>query len=119
MEQRKHTRVPFHAEAIVKCRDIVIKGKVENLSMKGMLLNTNCELNDDDMLEITILLTGSSSQLSVNLMGNVIRRTDTGMAIAFKEMDLDSFIHLRNIISYNSDDADEVIDEYYRSIESK
>ena len=118
MEHRKHRRVPFHAEAIVKCSDTVINGKVENLSMKGMLLNADCELNEGDMLEITILLTGSSSQLSINLMGNVIRQTDTGMAIAFKEMDLDSFIHLRNVISYNSGDADEVMEEYYQSIES-
>ncbi len=118
MEKRKHKRVPFHAEATVKNKDIMINGKIDNLSMKGMFLNTDGRLTDADQVEITILLTGSSSQLSIDLTGTVIRQTESGIAIAFKEMDLDSFIHLRNVVSYNSTDADEIMDEYLRSIES-
>jgi hypothetical protein len=118
MEQRKHGRVDFHAEAEVKCRDTVMNGKIKNLSMQGMFLDTDCRLSEDDALEITIRLTGASSQLSINLIGRVVRQADNGMAIAFKEMDLDSFIHLRNVVSHNSGDADGVMDEYYRSIGS-
>jgi hypothetical protein len=119
MEKRKHKRVPFHAEAMVRTKGITINGKIDNLSMKGMFLNTDAKLTDVDQVEINILLTGSSSKLSIDLTGIVIRQTDAGMAIAFKEMDLDSFIHLKNVVSYNSADADEIMDEYLRSIESK
>ena len=118
MEKRKNKRVPFHAEAMVKNKDIMINGKIDNLSMRGMFLNTDGRLTANDQVEITILLTGSSSQLSIDLTGTVIRQTGTGIAIVFKEMDLDSFIHLRNVVSYNSSDADEIMDEYLRSIES-
>jgi hypothetical protein len=117
MEQRKHRRVPFHAEATARCGDTVVNGKIENLSMKGMFLSTDHRLIEGDTLAITVKLTGSSTELSLNLTGSVVRQTDAGMAIAFKEMDLDSFIHLRNVVSYNSGDADEVMGEYYRSME--
>jgi ribosomal protein S1 len=119
MEKRKHQRVPFHAEATVKNKGTVISGKVDNLSMRGMFLNTEARLTDNDQVDITILLTGSSTQLSIDLTGTVVRQTETGIAVLFKEMDLDSFIHLRNVVSYNSTDADEVMDEYLRSIESR
>jgi hypothetical protein len=118
MEKRKHQRVPFHAEATVESKDITIKGKIDNLSMRGMFISTDIILPDDDQVEIAIMLTGSSSQLSINLTGTVVRHTEAGIAIGFKEMDLDSFIHLRNVVSYNSTDADEIMDEYLRSTES-
>jgi hypothetical protein len=118
MEKRRNKRVAFHAEATVKNKDITINGKIDNLSMRGMFLNTDGRLTDDDQVGITILLTGSSSQLTIDLTGRVIRQIDAGMAIVFKEMDLDSFIHLRNVVSYNSTDADEIMDEYLQSIES-
>jgi hypothetical protein len=119
MEKRKHQRVPFRAEATVKKKSIVINGRVDNLSMRGMFINTEARLTDNDEVEIIILLTGSSSQLSIDLTGTVVRQTETGIAIVFKEMDLDSFIHLRNVVSYNSMDADEIMDEYLQSIESR
>jgi hypothetical protein len=119
MEKRKNKRVPFHAEAMVKNKDIMINGRIDNLSMRGMFLNTDGRLTDDDQVEISISLTGSSSQLSIDLTGRVSRQTDTGIAIVFKEMDLDSFIHLRNVVAYNSADADEIMDEYLQSIESR
>lgn len=44
------------------------------------------------------------------------RLTDAGIAVEFKEMDLDSFTHLRNIIAQNTDDPDAAYEEYCRSI---
>jgi acylphosphatase len=119
MEKRKLQRVTFHTEAKVTGKDTAIHGRVENLSMKGMFLNTNEKLANDELLEITILLTGASSQLSIELKGSVARQTDSGVAIVFREMDLDSFIHLKNVIAHNSANADEMLDEYYRSVKSE
>jgi len=34
-------------------------------------------------------------------------------------MDLDSYMHLKNIIAYNSDDAEKVMDEIGHSIDEK
>jgi len=119
MERRKNRRVPFQVIATVHTDQISTKGMVDNLSMKGMFLTTMDTLSGDSPLEISIILSGSSSFLSIKLKGRVVRQTEAGIAIEFQEMDLDSFTHLRNIIAQNTDDADAAYAEYCRSIMSQ
>lgn len=115
MEKRKHQRISFQAEAVVRGNGLTVSGKIENLSMKAMFLKATGDFGNKP-LQVTILLSGSSSKLSIELTGRVVRKEEHGMAVGFLEMDLDSFIHLKNVVSYNSEDADEIMDEYYRSI---
>ncbi len=82
--------------------------------MKGMFFHTRCEIADDEPVEITIPLSGS--EISIHLKGKPVRRNEAGVAIQFSEIDLDSFTHLKNIVSYNSDNPDFIEDEYYKSI---
>jgi len=116
MEKRKHRRVRFEVTATVRTDQMSIGGMVDNLSMKGMFLTTGETLSCDGPLEISITLSGSSSTLLIKLKGRAVRHTDTGVAIEFQEMDLDSFVHLRNIIAQNCDDPDALCEEYFRSI---
>jgi ribosomal protein S1 len=116
MEKRKHRRVRFEVTAAVRSGQTRISGMVDNLSMKGMFLNTAETIDGDGPLEISITLSGSSSMLSIMLKGRVVRHTEAGIAVEFQEMDLDSFIHLRNIIAQNCDDPDALCDEFFRSI---
>jgi hypothetical protein len=116
MEKRKHRRVRFEVTATVRADRTSIDGMVDNLSMKGMFLTTGETLPCDSPLEISITLSGSSSMLSIMLKGRAVRHTDKGVAIEFQEMDLDSFIHLRNIIAQNCDDPDALCEEYCKSI---
>ncbi len=119
MERRKYRRVPFEVSASVQTDLISINGMVDNLSMKGMFLATGETLAGGSLLDISIILPGSSSMLSIRLKGRVVRQTEAGIGVEFLEMDLDSFIHLRNIVAQNSDDPDAVYEEYYQSILSK
>ena len=104
MERRKNRRVPFQVIATVQTEQISIKGMVDNLSMKGMFLITMETLSGGSPLEISIILSGSSSLLSIKVKGRAVRQTEVGIAIEFQEMDLDSFTHLRNIIAQTPDD---------------
>ena len=119
MERRKYRRVPFEVMAAVQTDLINFSGVVDNLSMRGMFLSTEKTIEGDSPLEISIILSGSSSTLSIRTKGRLVRRTETGIAVEFGEMDLDSFIHLRNIVAQNSSDPDAVYEEYYQSIFSR
>ena len=119
MERRKYRRVPFEVTAAVKTGRLSINGMVQNLSMNGMFIATVETITGDSPLEILINLSGSSSMLSIRLQGRAVRQTETGIAVEFHEMDLDSFIHLRNIVAQNCGDPDTVYDEYYQSITCK
>lgn len=116
MERRKFRRVPFEVTAAVQTGLINISGMVDNLSMGGMFLATGETIPGDSSLEISIILSGSSSMLSIGLKGRLVRQNEEGIAVEFLEMDLDSFIHLRNIVVQNSDDPDAVYEEYCQSI---
>jgi hypothetical protein len=116
VERRENRRVPFQVMATVQTGQTSIKGMVDNLSMKGMFLTAGETLSGGGPLEISILLSGSSTVCSVELKGRVVRQTAAGVAIEFLEMDLDSFTHLRHIIALNSDDPDAAYEEYCRSV---
>ncbi len=113
MEKRNFTRVLYQSEAIVKCKELVVQGEISNLSLNGMFVNTTEQFPMDESVDIKILLSGASSELQIDLKGKVVRREDDGVGIQFKEMDLDSFIHLKNVIAYNRGDENEVMEELY------
>jgi len=112
MEKRNTIRVPFHVRSVVKHKERIIEGEVENLSTGGMLLKTSDEIAPGDPVSVSIFLYGSSSHLALNIMGTVVRHTGASVAIKFTELDLDSFIHLRNIVSRNAFDEEKVIREF-------
>jgi DNA-directed RNA polymerase subunit E'/Rpb7 len=112
MDKRNTIRVPFHVRAVIKYRDVVIEGEVMDLSTGGMFFNTTRKIAVDETVSVSIFLYGSSSNLALMITGKVARATETGIAIKFTELDLDSFIHLRNIVSRNAFDEEKIIKEF-------
>jgi hypothetical protein len=116
MEKRNCTRVVFESEAIVHYKDRTLRGSVENLSLNGLFLRIPQAISLNETLEIEIFLSGGSSKLSVNLQGLVVRQDEDGVAIQIVGMDLDSFIHYKNIITYISGDEREIMNEFHRFV---
>lgn len=119
MSTRKFSRVQFNVAATIKSGDRQFQGAVENLSMTGMFLVTNEQLADGELVEITIVLTGTLPEIAVNFNGVVTRIAEDGVGFTFDKMDLDSYMHLKNIIAYNIDDAEKVMEEIGHSIDEK
>jgi hypothetical protein len=119
MSTRKFSRVHFNVGATVKVADRQFQGAVENLSMTGMFLVTNEQLAEGESVDIAIVLTGTLPEISVNFTGVVTRMTEDGVGFTFEKMDLDSYMHLKNIIAYNIDDAEKVMEEIGHSIDEK
>jgi len=120
-EKRKLSRVLFHIHAQIKKGTQAYIGRVNNVSLKGLHVNMTegmDELHPGDQVEITIDLTGESSDLKVQAEGEVLRWEDNGaIAVNFNHIDLDSFVHLKNIIAYNSGDYDKIMEEFMDSIQ--
>jgi hypothetical protein len=119
MSTRKFSRVQFNVVATVKSSDRQFQGAVENLSMAGMFLVTNERLAEGEPVVITIVLTGTEPEIAVNFNGIVTRIAEYGVGFTFEKMDLDSYMHLKNIIAYNIDDAEKVMEEIGHSIDEK
>jgi hypothetical protein len=116
---RRFSRVPFRVNATVKTADRQFYGNVENLSMNGMFLYTVERLPEGEPVEITIVLSGTSPELFVGFTGRVSREAENGIGFSFEKIDLDSYTHLKNIIAYNCEDAEKVMEEIYHSIDEK
>jgi hypothetical protein len=87
--------------------------------MTGMFMLTNEQLPEGKIADITIILTGTLPEIAVNFTGVVTRIAEDGVGFTFEKMDLDSYTHLKNIIAYNIDDSDKVMEEIGHSIDEK
>jgi len=100
MDKRRATRVEFETSAVVNYRDRTITGTIENLSLKGLFLKTREIIPEGETAEVAIRLSGSTSELVIKVMAEVTRTDDTGIGLKFIEMELDSYVHLKNVIFY-------------------
>ncbi len=112
MEKRELVRVPFQIDATISAENQTVPVKIENISLKGMFILTDGQFKLNDMVQVTIHLAGESSDLEIDVTGIVVRKNEKGIGVRFEKVDLDSFIHLRNIVAYNSGDEDQVMDEF-------
>lgn len=118
MEKRSNTRVPFEVGAIVKYKRKTLKCNVTNLSLNGVLLKTEEKILKDTKVKVGIFMEGGSSKLMINLEGLVVRTGQSETALAFKSIDLDSFIHLKNIVAYNEGNEEKIMKEFYKKVKS-
>ncbi len=119
-KKRENTRVEFHTRAELRGGSTVISGRVENLSLKGMYLIPDVEdvpFEEGEELHITIRLAGIASQLSIELSGTLVRGERGGVGLRFTDMEFDTFLHLRNIVAYNTGDEDRIMEEFSESFD--
>ena len=108
-ERRKNTRVPFQTTADLIFSDKSYqKCETENLSVKGVSIPGVVGHQINEECEVSLALSGTTSELRLEMKGKVVRVTAEGIGIQFTEIDLDSFYHLKNIVYYNAEDPDQI-----------
>ncbi len=119
--KRRGTRVLFHVDAELSLDNQTIKGEVLNLSLKGMLVAASAAVPvpAGTILDIKIFLSGATSSLTLNMKGSVVRCDENGIALLFKEIDVESFVHLRSVVAYNEGNEQKIMKEFYDLIEEK
>lgn len=111
-EKRKFTRVPIKVWVEIRAGDTFIKThETHDLSMKGISLKQQQDtpLALDTECDVSVSLEGVEPPIRVNMKGIVRRSTDKELALEFKEIDLESYEHLTNLVRYNfHGDADAI-----------
>jgi hypothetical protein len=82
--------------------------EIKNLSVGGCLLSMPGKFQLGAPCHVRIQLSGSSSELNVEVDGEIVRSDPGEIAIKFTSVDIDSLFHLQNIVRYNSPDPDAV-----------
>lgn len=111
-ERRKNTRVPFQATADVRFSNKnYTHCETENLSVKGVSVIGVYGHSLGEKCAISLALSGTTSELRLEMKGEIVRVDPDRIALHFIEIDIDSFYHLKNIIYYNSEDPDTIEQE--------
>jgi len=119
MGNRLFSRVNFQVSATISTATHRFHGQVENLSMNGMFMVTDEQLQPGEAVDISILLNGTSPEIDIAISARVSRIVEKGIAFTFDKIDLDSYMHLKNIVTYNIDDADKILEEINHAIDEK
>jgi c-di-GMP-binding flagellar brake protein YcgR len=115
--RRRNVRIEFQALADLKFPErSYSQCQVRDLSLTGIFVIGIDGRGQDEKCEVTLHLSGGSSDVRLTMKAEVVRAETQGLALRFSEIDLDSFIHLKNIVYYNSLDPDILEQEWLASL---
>jgi len=111
--RRKNSRVTFRTTISLSFAGARYEQcETQDLSLKGVFVKGVHGHALGDRCDAVLCLTGSTSNLCLQMKGEVVRVTPAGVGLRFVEIDLDSFYHLKNILYYNSENPDQLDDEF-------
>lgn len=102
-ERRAHHRVQLKARVTLQFDDenIITDTDLRDLSLDGVSLHHTRELHLGSVCGFEITITGPTSTLTFSGQGRIIRQDKHGTAVKFIELEMDSYIHLKNIVLMN------------------
>ena len=109
-DRREKVRVHFQTQIIVEAENakIQMEGSSRDLSLNGIFVNTDQDIPVQSTCKVKILLSGLKPPMFLEMEGRIVRTDESGVAISFESMDLDSYTHLKNIVRYNVSNPDDV-----------
>lgn len=116
-DKREFSRVETHPRArlALLTGEEVITTFITNISLGGVLIEGECELEMDTDVAITVMLGEEPAEHVIEAIGKVVRCDVRGIAVEFTELEnTDSLEHLKNLILYNSR-APEPIEQEFRN----
>lgn len=119
MEKRQFSRVDYHVHVVVSFDGESFPADVENISLHGVLLRSGYHFPLGRQLELTLSLASTTPPVEIRICGESVRQEGNLLAVSFSKIDLDSFVHLRNIVSICKGDADSVMDEFMDFVGSR
>jgi hypothetical protein len=86
--------------------------KVVNISLNGIELCTEHNMSLGDRCQVEVQIGNPDDTLSIFAEGKVARITSDGLAVNFESIGLESYDHLKNMITYNAGNIDQVEKEF-------
>jgi len=107
-EQRHFQRVPFATGSTVQFRGERHEAEVVDVCLKGALLKLleppTCQRGDT----CTVFITLASPDIAIQFEAEVAHLRDQFLGVKLLKIDIDSLIHLRNIVELNTADPEQV-----------
>jgi len=108
MNGRKFSRTNCSYGASIRYGGRVAMGKTDNLSIHGMYLKTKYDIPLNTHVNVTVY---HSIQSPVNISGRVVRKEANGVGLEISNLNVKSFVQLRDIIAENGEARGKVLQE--------
>lgn len=117
VNKREYTRVTTHIDAEVTVEGVTpVACHVDNVSLSGVMIAGGHGLPEGATCEVKLILRGSEPPIPIATKGLILRVRPDRCAIEFREIDGDSYEHLRSLVLLNADDAEPIEEEFDESI---
>lgn len=113
MNARHFTRVNYAVGASIRYGNEVVMCNTDNLSLRGMYLSTNHEIPLNIPVHVTVY---HSNQPAFKVNAKVVRREANGVGLQIHNLNVNSFVQLRKIVTDNSTDQGAVMQETFRML---
>jgi hypothetical protein len=113
-EKREFLRVPFTTEVEVRTADRTFGSSSGiNISLNGLKLATAQPVPEEGSpCSAKIILRAFEHQVIIEAHGRIARSGQGTLAVEFMDLDLDSYLHLRQLIICNADDSGRAEQEF-------
>ena len=89
-----------------------VASRVVNISMSGLQLCAEHNRSLGDHCQVEVQFGNPDDTLSIFAEGKIARITSDGLAVNFESIGLESYDHLKNMITYNAGNIDQVEKEF-------
>lgn len=113
-DRRHFSRVEFSHKVVLRTdQGEDIPGAFSDISLKGMLFQG--ERLPGKNVKITGVL--QLGEITLNINGQVVAsHKERGAAIRFQDLDIDTFAHLRRLVSLNLGNSETIDQEFFASL---
>lgn len=111
MDKRTFSRVDACMEAIIRHGERILRGEVENTSLKGMFIRTAEKLAKGDEVEVTLRPPQENAGPLLTCRGSVVRVKPRGVAVEVHDMGKQAFAQWREIVRRHSQEPDKIEEE--------
>nr|WP_320190938.1 PilZ domain-containing protein [uncultured Desulfobacter sp.] len=110
-DRRKFSRVIFTTKITIHMldesgQDVHFKAHSKDLSQKGVFVKTDKRPSLESACQVNVYLSGGIDDIKLEIQGRIVRHTQSGFAVEFKSMDVDTYTHLKTLILYNIEGSD-------------
>jgi hypothetical protein len=107
--RRLRTRIPFHTRVRFMIQgEELVSSDSKDLSLTGVYFYTALQPEKGTTGDVEITLSLGIQPLTLRFTGVVARVDELGIGVRFLEMDPASFVHLKNLLYYNTGDPEAI-----------
>ncbi len=112
-ERRHFTRVQVRMQINISPGEAgLVTRELQDISLGGVFVANGSPLPVGTACLLCLEVSGPSSALRIELEGEVVRTDAKGMAIRFTKVDVDSYLHLRHLVSLFSSSPEAIDSEF-------